>query len=562
LRTPRSVTIAISMAFAAATSLPWTLGAHAEGARVASRPSRAGCTITGTPGNDRLIGTAGPDVICGLGGGDRLRGRNGDDLVLGGRGNDDLFGGAGNDTMKGGGGADSLVGGLHDDRLRGGARRDDLTGSEGFDRIVGDSGNDRLDALDGTDQEQVRGQDGRDSCVADLGDTIDSCERADTPPPAPTDLDGSATASEVGLDWSASPGAIGYTVYRDGSPLSTATSPSYTDTAVAPQTGYSYTVDAFNGSGSSPRSSPFAITTPPGAEGTSIVMAAGDIACDPADRWFNDGNGTSNKCRQRHTAELLSGADHILTLGDQQYECGGLSAFRDSYDLSWGRFLAITHPILADEEYGASGTGCGEAGADGYFSYFADRLATHGASASDPERGYYSFDIGAWHVIALNSECSRIPGGCGDGGAQNDWLEQDLAASGSRCTIALTHQPLFASKAPGAGVTSSLRPTWNDLYDHGVEMVLSGDSHWYERFAPQAPDGSADPNGVVQWIVGAGGKSHGGLALEGARMPHSETATAATFGVLRLELGDDGYAWRYKVEGSSSYTDSGAATCH
>jgi acid phosphatase type 7 len=582
LHTPRAVTIAISLALLAATSMAWTHSGRAAPSsdRMRSLGLEMGCTIVGTGGDDQLRGTSGPDVICGAGGDDLVRGIAGDDVIRGGLGRDVILGGSGVDLVKGGagddrlrgnrdddalhggGGRDTLIGGPDDDHMRGGALNDDIEGSDGVDTIAGNAGDDDLDALDGHDQDVVQGQGGSDSCLADRGDTVETCERGGTPPPAPTGLDGQATASRVDLDWTGSPDATEYRVFRDGVALATASGSSYGDTTVEPETGYSYQVQASNDSGASPLSAPFAITTPARAEGTTIVMAAGDIACDPADSSFRSGNGTSTSCRQRHTAELLSGADHVLTLGDHQYECGGLSAFQQSYDLSWGRYLAITHPILADEEYGSTGTGCGASGPDGYLTYFADQLATHGPSASDPDRGYYSFDIGEWHVVALNTECSRIPGGCGQGGAQNEWLEADLADSNARCTIALMHQPRFASKKSGDGLKASVRPLWQDLYDQGVEMVLSGDSHWYERFAPQAPDATADPDGIVQWIVGTGGKSHGGLAPEGSRRAHSVTAVSSTFGVLRLELNHDGYAWRYKVEGSSSYTDTGDATCH
>lgn len=582
MRTPRPVTIAVSLAFLATTIGAWALDgrARASSERTSRLGFESGCTIVGTSGDDRLRGTPGNDVICGAGGDDLLGGLAGDDVVRGGRGRDVITGGPGNDRVKGGAGADRLqgnrgddalhggggrdllVGGPDDDHLRGGPLSDILEGSDGLDTIVGNAGDDDLDALDGQDLDVVLGQGGNDSCVADPGDTVETCERGGTPPATPTGLDGQATASRVDLDWTGSPDATGYSIFRDGVVLATAARSLYSDTTVDPETSYSYQVRANNASGSSPLSEAFTITTPSRSSGTTIVMAAGDIACDPADGSFNDGNGTANTCRQRHTAELLDGADHVLTLGDHQYECGGLSAFQQSYDLSWGRYLAITHPVLADEEYGSHGTGCGASGPDGYLTYFADQLTEHGPSASDPDRGYYSFDIGSWHVVALNTECSRITGGCDQGGAQNDWLEADLAASNATCTIALMHQPRFASKNDGDGMTSSVRPLWQDLHDYGVEMVLSGDSHWYERFAPQTPDGTADQDGIVQWIVGTGGKSHGGLAPEGARRAHSVAAVSSTFGVLRLELSDNGYAWRYVVEGSSNYTDSGNASCH
>jgi hypothetical protein len=293
--------------------------------------------------------------------------------------------------------------------------------------------------------------------------------------------------------------------------------------------------------------------TPPPPTGGSVVMAAGDIACDPADASFNDGNGTASKCRQRWTAQLLAGADRVLALGDTQYECAGLSAYQQSYDPTWGQYRSITSPILSDEDYGTNGTGCGAPGPDGYFAYWGSR-------AGPQPGGYYSFDHAGWHVIALNSECTKVPGGCDEGSPQNDWLEQDLAATTERCTIALLHEPRFASKANNPGLSAAMLPFWQDLYAAGVEMVLSGDSHFYERFAPQTPQGGADPNGVVQWIVGLGGKSRGGLAS--ARRVNSVKGTASTFGVLRLTLRPDAYDWRFLPEGSTSFSDTGSASCH
>ena len=106
-------------------------------------------------------------------------------------------------------------------------------------------------------------------------------------------------------------------------------------------------------------------------------------------------------------------------MGDTQYNCGGLSAFNQAYHPTWGQHKAMTHPILSDEDYDTSGTGCGAAGADGYFAYW-------GAQAGPQPGGYYSFDVGSWHIVALNSECSDVPGGCDEGSPQNNWLEQDL----------------------------------------------------------------------------------------------------------------------------------------
>jgi hypothetical protein len=376
------------------------------------------------------------------------------------------------------------------------------------------------------------------------------------PPATPTGLaTTSVTASAVGLTWSPVGGATGYTVYRDGSQIGTPGSTTFVDGTVQPETTYDYTVDAFNGNGNSAPSAPLQVTTPPGSSGDGIVVrAAGDIACDPADTYFNNNNGTSTKCRHKWTGQLLAGADRVFALGDTQYECAGLSAYNQSYDPTWGQHKAITHPILSDEDYDTSGTGCGAAGPDGYFAYW-------GAAAGPQPGGYYSFDLGGWHVVALNTECSKPGvGGCDENSPQNDWLEQDLNASPAECTIALMHTPRFASKKNNAQVNAEMLPLWEDLYAAGVEIVLSGDSHFYERFAPQNPQGAADANGVVQWVVGVGGKNRGGLAS--TRRVNSMKATAKTFGVLELTLHQGSYDWDFLVEGSLAFTDTGSATCH
>lgn len=377
-------------------------------------------------------------------------------------------------------------------------------------------------------------------------------------PATPTGLATTAVAyNRVDLTWNASSGATGYTVRRDGSPVGTVGLTTFSDTTVAAETTYQYTVDASNTGGNSPQSDPITVTTPAAPSGSVVVMAAGDIACDPASGSFKAGNGTPSQCRAKYTAPLLEGADRVLALGDEQYECGGATAFAQSYDKSWG-LPAIknkTYPAVGDEEYATSGTGCGASGADGYFGYF-------GAVANGPN-GYYSYDFGGWHFIVLNSECSKV-GGCGDGSPQNRWLEADLAANTKACTIAYWHRPLYYSKAGSSMTSSATRPFWDDLFAAGAEIVLNGHSHWYERFAPQTPSGGASPNGIVEWIVGTGGKSHNtqALAAPGARHPRSVTANASTFGVLKLTLRAGSYDWRYVIEGTSSYSDSGTGSCH
>ena len=189
-----------------------------------------------------------------------------------------------------------------------------------------------------------------------------------------------------------------------------------------------------------------------------VIAAAGDIACDPTSRNFKKGNGTVRSCRQKYTADLLRGAhlSAVLALGDTQYYCGGYSAFLNSYDLSWGRFKAITHPVVGNHEYLTSrGTDCTSAneGAAGYFDYF-------GSAAGDPSQGYYSFDIGAWHLIALNSNCNDA-GGCGTYSPQGRWLEADLDDHSNLCTLAYWHIPLFSS---GGRASFNTEEIWEILY--------------------------------------------------------------------------------------------------
>lgn len=385
------------------------------------------------------------------------------------------------------------------------------------------------------------------------------------PPATPTGLATTSVAhNRVDLTWNASSGATGYTVYRNGSPIGSPGTTSFSDGTVQPSTSYQYTVDAFNGGGNSPQSFPITVNTPPAPTGGgSVVMAAGDIACDPASSSFKSGNGTSSQCRAKYTAPLLADADRVLALGDTQYECGGATAFAQSYDKSWGAYKSKTYPAVGDEEYATTGgTGCGSSssGADGYFGYF-------GAVAQGPG-GYYSYDFAGWHFVVLNSECSAPGvGGCAEGSPQNNWLEADLAANNEVCTLAYWHRPAFFSKVNGnrtAGAASAVRPFWDDLYAEGAEIVLTGHSHWYERFAPQTSSGAASPNGIVEWVVGTGGKSHNtnALAAPASRHVNSVTANASTFGVLELTLSASSYSWRYLVEGSSSYNDTGTASCH
>jgi len=285
-----------------------------------------------------------------------------------------------------------------------------------------------------------------------------------------------------------------------------------------------------------------------------VIAAAGDIACDPTNSNFNNGNGSSGSCRQKYTSDLLinGGYAAVLPLGDNQYYCGGYQAFMQSYDLSWGRVKSITRPVVGNHEYLTSGgTGCTSAnsGAAGYFQYF-------GAAAGNPSQGYYSYDIGAWHLIALNSNCGDA-GGCSSSSPQGQWLAADLAAHPNLCTLAYWHIPLFSS---GGRASSNTQSFWQTLYNSNADLILTGHDHIYERFAPQTPSGTVDTvRGIREFVVGSGGANHTSLAATAA---NSQVRDDTTYGILKLTLHPTSYDWQFIPEAGGSLTDSGTTNCH
>jgi hypothetical protein len=286
-----------------------------------------------------------------------------------------------------------------------------------------------------------------------------------------------------------------------------------------------------------------------------VVFAAGDIACDPRNTSFNGGLGSATRCRHKYTSDLIvkAGASAVLLLGDNQYHCGAYRAWLRSYDPTWGRFKAITRPAIGNHEYLTHGTpDCeGEDGrAPGYFRYF-------GPAAGDPRKGYYSYDIGAWHLIVLNSQCGEV-GGCGPTSFQGQWLAQDLALHANRCTLAYWHIPLFSS---GGRASDNTRPFWDLLHAAGADLVLTGHDHLYERFAKQRPDGTRDPaRGLRQFVVGTGGANH--TRIPGAIQRNSQVREESTFGVLRLTLRPASYDWKFVPEAGKTFTDAGTTRCH
>jgi hypothetical protein len=269
-----------------------------------------------------------------------------------------------------------------------------------------------------------------------------------------------------------------------------------------------------------------------------VIAAAGDIAC-------GSGSGTKSSCHQMATSNLLVGAGlaAVLPLGDLQYERGALASFQAFYEPSWGRVKSLTRPVVGNHEYGTKG-------AAGYFAYF-------GAAAGPAGKGYYSYDIGAWHLIALNSNCTQA-GGCSAGSPQAQWLRADLAAHPTGCTVAYWHHPRFSSGSHGD--TSLVEPLWQALYDGNADLVLSGHDHLYERFGPQTSTGVADPvRGIREFVVGTGGRSHYSFS---SPQPNSEVRNSDTFGVLKLTLHADSYDWAFVPEAGRTFTDSGSDNCH
>jgi hypothetical protein len=283
----------------------------------------------------------------------------------------------------------------------------------------------------------------------------------------------------------------------------------------------------------------------------SVVYAAGDIACDPLDPSFMAGSGTATACREQATADLMVGSfDAVLALGDLQYNAATLSNFQRSYDRSWGRVKAKTRPVIGNHEGMAATAG------RGYCAYFG--AAAHcNANGREGGAAFYSFDVGDWHVVVVNSNCGAA-GGCDVGSRQYQWLQNDLAANPRACTLAAWHHPRWSSGAYGSN--GFMQPIWQLLWANGADLVLSGHSHDYERFAPIDAAGTVNaPDGIRSFVVGTGGANFTGL---GAPAPGSEVRQNTSFGVLRLVLHPTSYDWNFVPASRSTFTDSGSQACH
>jgi acid phosphatase type 7 len=275
------------------------------------------------------------------------------------------------------------------------------------------------------------------------------------------------------------------------------------------------------------------LTAVPGASQTRTVtmVGAGDI-------------GRCDFKADRKTARLVGKIPGtVFTLGDSAYPDGTREQFRDCYDPTWGKYKKRTRPTAGNHDYHT-------AGAKPYFNYFRWR-------AGRP-RGYYSYDRGAWHIVALNSNCEEV-GGCDWRSAQGRWLSTDLANHRGRCTLAYFHHPLYAS---GSGYDSpEVKPFWHILYNYHADVILNGHAHRYERFARISPSGErSSARGIRQFIVGTGGAPGG--SQQGPDEPRVQAKKVGAPGVLKLHLGSGFYHWRFVPVAGRNYTDSGKARCH
>lgn len=264
----------------------------------------------------------------------------------------------------------------------------------------------------------------------------------------------------------------------------------------------------------------------------AVLIGAGDIA------------DCSDLAGAEATAKLLeANPGTVMALGDLAYPNGTPDDFK-CYHKTWGRVKDRTRPAVGNHEFHSTG-------ASYYFQYF-------GSAAGDPKTGYYSYDLGAWHIVVLNSECQQV-GGCEAGSSQEKWLRADLAAHPVGCTLAYFHKPRFSSGL-NHGNDPEVGAFWQALYDYNAELILNGHDHDYERFAPQDPGGNADPKrGIREFVVGTGGKNHREF---GIHKSNSEVRNNDAFGVLKLTLKTTGYDWKFIPEAGKTFTDSGSGSCH
>jgi RTX calcium-binding nonapeptide repeat (4 copies)/Calcineurin-like phosphoesterase len=425
---------------------------------------------------------------------------------------DVLSGVARADVLRGTPGADVLRGTARADVLRAGAGRDRVLARGGSDRVFGGHGPDRV--FGGRGDDRISGGSGRDTLLGGRGD-----DRILGGPHRDLLIGGR------GRDTLSAGGGPDRVIARDGRRDRIACGPGR-DRAALDAADVIVGATAANPDGSCEE-----VTRTTGPAPDAFLLAAGDIAECPGGAEI--------------TARLLDDLPGtIAALGDTVYQRGTPAEYATCYEPTWGRHKARTRPAVGNHEYGTPG-------ASGYFGYF-------GAAAGEPGKGWYSYELGAWHVIVLNSNCSEV-GGCGPGSEQERWLRADLTAHPTRCTLAYWHHTRFSSGNAHGG-SPIVAPFWRALRGHGAELVLSGHEHDYERFAPQDADGAADPGGIRQFVVGTGGADLREFANQPA--PNSEVRLAGSFGVLSLRLENGAYEWRFVAQPGSPARDTGRQACH
>lgn len=271
---------------------------------------------------------------------------------------------------------------------------------------------------------------------------------------------------------------------------------------------------------------------------TYVLVAAGDIS---SCKYIEGAQATAKLIEQ------IPGT--VFATGDLAYEGGTAAEFENCYGATWGRFKDRTRPVPGNHEYNR------DPAAGAYFQYW-------GAQAGPAGKGYYSYDLGVWHIVALNTNCDApAVGGCGAGSAQETWLKQDLSDHPNSCIIAYGHHAFFSSGVyKKHAIHPELKQFWQDLYAAHADLMLAGHEHSYERFAPQDAEGRPDPaRGIRMIVVGTGGRSHDPLGIP---LPNSQVMNMDTYGVLKLTLSSNGYTWEFLPEAGKTFRDSGAGVCH
>ncbi len=279
-----------------------------------------------------------------------------------------------------------------------------------------------------------------------------------------------------------------------------------------------------------------------GAE-AAILVGAGDIAkCGSR---LEGAEATAKLLDQLFSQEGGTQVEAVVfTAGDSAYPRGSAQDFRNCYQPTWGRHKERTRPAVGNHEYKIKG-------ARDYFDYF-------GKAAGERGKGYYSYDLGDWHIIVLNSSCKKV-GGCDEDSPQHRWLVNDLRKHPRPCTAAYWHRPVFSSGKHGG--EKAMRPIFQTFYDYGVDVVLNGHEHNYERFAPQDAQGIRDnARGIRQFIVGTGGREL--RALKKPKQPNTQVRDNTSYGVLKLTLHSNRYEWEFIPVAGDTFRDSGSNKCH